>query len=200
MSQQINLLRAKRSPVGAAMWTLGGLGLLMVALLAYWQSLAAETARLRQTANAGAQKLAQVKIATQSLQKQKGTPDDAAALAAEIATLRPRAEAMAKLTEAIRSGSLGGTEGFSRYFGALGAISEDSLWLTGIAVSNGGSVVSISGRALRNESVMQYSRRVNQAFEPYKVHFKSLEIIPENVVNPGTAGAPVLKTVGFKLS
>ena len=198
MSQQINLLQPRGRSLGAAAWALAAVGVVIVALLVYHQSLMAETGRLRETANAGQQKIDNVKSAIESQQKQRDARGSAASLAEEIAALRPRAEAVNQLLKELRGGSLGNSEGFSRYFDALGSVSEQGLWVTSVTVSNGGRAVSVSGRAMRNESVMQYARRLNDAFARYDVRFNSLELTPENLTRP--AGAPVLTTMLFKLS
>jgi Tfp pilus assembly protein PilN len=203
MSQQINLLRLKGRSISVAVWPLAAAAVVLLGLLGYVQSMVGATSRLRDVANAGEQKLAKVKDAIQVLQKQKEARGNAAALSAEIAALRPRAEAVSQVIKDIRGGSLGNSGGYARYLTAAASVSEDGVWITGIGVSKGGSVVSISGRALRNESVMQYARRLNESFSPFGVRFNTLELTPENVSAPATSTTPgtaVPMTVAFKLS
>ena len=200
MSQQINLLRKKSRPIGAAALTMAGLGAVLLVLVAYSQSRVAQTAQLRAAAADGEARVRQVQNAIQSLQRQKSAPGDSAALAAEIAELRPRAGAVNQLLKEISSGGLGGPEGFARYFTTLGSVSENGLWVTGVSVTKGGSAVTITGRALRNESVMQYARRLNESFSPYGVRFTSLEMTPEALSSPAPVATPVQSIVAFKLS
>ncbi len=200
MSQQINLLRAKRNELGAAAWALGALGVVVLCLLAYWQTLVSDNSRLHETAKAGEQEIEKAKSAVQSLQKQTAAQGDAAALAAEIGQLRPRAESVTQLLRDVSSGRLGSQTGFARYFGSLGNVAEPGLWVTAVTIINGGKTVGIGGRAMHNESVMQYARRLNEAFAPYGVHFNSLELTPENVPKPGSAVPSGPATVTFKLS
>jgi cell division protein FtsB len=200
MSQQINLLRPKADVKSEAIWIGAALGLVVLILLGYFQVLASETRQLRNAVSAGERKLSENTNAIQSLQRQKDARGNAESLTAEIAALKPRVDAVSQLVKDLKSGSLGSPEGFARYFGSLGSASEPGLWVTNVTITKGGRAVSISGRAMRNESVMQYARRLNEAFKPYGVNFDTLEMTPEAVQPSGAPGKPVLATVAFKLS
>lgn len=204
MSQQINLLRPRSRAFDAAtLWPVAGVAVVTLAMLAYLQSVVTENTRLRNMAAEGERKLAEGRANLQRLQRQKAAQGDATSLNAEIAALRPRAEAVSQIVKDIGSGSLGSSTGYTRYFRTLSSLSEDGLWITGLTIAKAGSSVSINGRALRNESVMHYARRLNESFRPYGVRFNSLEMTPESVPNPAAPGnaAPAgLATVGFKLS
>ena len=192
MSQQINLLKAKTSPLGPTIWGLSVVAAALLGMVGYQQYLAWENAQLRETVSAGERKIAQTRM-----QKPKDTQAEALAIKSEIAMLKPRAEIVDQLVREVRSGNLGNPEGFSRHFGALGGVSEPGLWVTGVTVTRGGSAVAVTGRALRNESVMQYARRLNEAYSPLGVRFNSLEMAPDK---PAVTGAPVVPSVTFKLS
>jgi hypothetical protein len=199
MSQQINLLRPKDRTATAAGMAAAALGIGLLMLLGVLHSVRSETAQLRETAKLGEQRATQVKIAIQQLQTSKDSGEEAA-IAAEIASLRPRAEAVVQLVRSVRSGNLGNAEGFARYYGTLAGVAVEGLWITNVSVTNAGKSVTISGRALRNESVMQYAQRLNEAFTPHGVRFNALELTPE-VVKPAAPGAePPLSTIAFKLS
>ncbi len=200
MSQQINLLKQRHEPMGSGLWALASAALMLVGLLAYWGVLLADANRLQQSASAGKQELARVKAAAlQAVQQRQAGDSAGAALKAELAALRPKAEAVRQLLDQVRSEGLGSPEGYASYLTTLASISEDGLWLTNVAVSNAGKGVRISGRALRNESVMRYAGRLNAAFAPHGVQFNSLEMTPESLVRAGEPGKPLLTTVSFKL-
>ena len=199
MSQQINLLQAPERPGRALGWAAGCVGIAALVLFAYLQSVLSETARLREAAGAKDRQLARAKTQIEALQMRKGNPGEQPALEAEIASLRPRAEAVNQLVREVRSGGLGNPQGFARYYQTLSGVSMEGLWVTSVGISKGGALVSIQGRALHNESVMQYAQRLNEAFTPYGVRFNSLELTPEALSTPG-AVAPALTTVAFKLS
>lgn len=199
MSQQINLLMERREALGSALLALASVALMLVGLLAYWGVLLADTNRLQQSVSAGKQELARTKAALQAEQQRQAGGHDGAALKAELAVLRPKAEAVRQLVDQLRSGALGSPKGYANYLTTLASISEDGLWLTNVAVSNAGKGVRISGRALRNESVMRYAGRLNAAFAAQGAQLNSLEMTPESLVRAGEPGKPLLTTVSFKL-
>jgi len=202
MSQQINLLRPKDQSAGMAAWALGTVGVVLVVLAAYFQSVLGETNRLQDAAKLKEQQLANIKDTIVALQAERAKQGDASALEAEIAAMRPRAEAMASLVKLVRAGNPGAQEGFARYLQTLGSLPADGLWITHITVSKGGTTVSITGRALQNEAVMRYARRLNDAFAGDGVHFNSVELTPEAISAPGAPASapPALTTVAFRLS
>jgi MSHA biogenesis protein MshI len=200
MSQQINLLRPKDRSTGAAIASLAVVGIAVVVLVGYHQFLRMETARLQNTVGAGEQRLANVRNLIQALQKTEAAQGDASALAAEIASLRPKVDGMSQLVSDVRSGSLGTPQGFARHYDTVAGVAVEGLWVTGITVGKGGTSVAIQGRALRSEAVMQYAGRLNQVFGPHGVRFNALELSPEALAAPGAAGGPVLHTIAFKLS
>ncbi|HSH90775.1 MAG TPA: hypothetical protein VK996_12385 [Ramlibacter sp.] len=195
MSQQINLFRPKPRKFGVPL-VIGVVALVAVAIAAYVQSLSADNERLRNSLVATTKNVADLKSAVASVQKQKGMQGSASDQATEIAALKPRVEAAARLMGSLRDGTMGSPEGFARYLDVLGGASIDGVWITNIAVSRGGAAVSISGRALRNESVMQYVGRANQVFQPLGVRFNAIELTPDTPPGPGAAPA----TVGFRIS
>ncbi len=199
MSQQINLLQERREPLGSALLALVSVALMLVGLLAYWSVLLTDSNRLQQSVSLGKQEMARVQAALQAEQQRQAGGHDGAALKAELAVLRPQAEAVRQLVDQLRSGALGSREGYTSYLTTLANISEDGLWLTQVAVSNAGNAVRISGRALRNESVMRYAGRLNAALAAHGVQFNSLEMTPESLARAGEPGKPVLTTVSFKL-
>lgn len=202
MTQQINLLRPKDRSAGIAAWALGAVGVVVVVLAGYFTTVLGETNRLRDAAKLKEQQLVQVKSTVQVLQAQRAKQSDASALEAEIAAMRPGAEALANLVKLVRAGNPGAQEGFARYLQTLGSLSADGLWISNLSVSKGGNSVVITGRALQNEAVMQYARRLNEAFGPQGVNFKSLELTPEGLAAPGAPASapPALTTVAFRLS
>lgn len=202
MSQQINLLRPKDRSAGTAAWSLGIAGVLVLALGAYFQTVRSETNRLSDAATVKDAQLAQIKQKVQELQLQRARQSDAAALEAEIAAMRPRAEALGQLVKQVRAGNPGSLEGFARYLQALASLSSEGLWVTNLNVVRAGSVISISGRALNNDAVMRYASRLNEAFAGFGVRFNSLELTPEAVMAPGAPASspPALTTIAFRLS
>jgi hypothetical protein len=199
MSQQINLLAREHKPAGSALAALAVVAVVLLGLLAYDAVLRIETARLQLEATSGQQRLAQAKAALQARRQRPDANNDAATLKAEIDALKPKADAGRQLAELISNGSLGSPQGYAQYLSTLASVPEQGLWITSFSVGNTGKLVSLSGRALRNESVLRYARRLNEAFAPQGVQFNSVEMTPENLVKSAEPGKPVLTTVAFKL-
>lgn len=199
MSQQINLLDRPREPVGSALGGLAVVAVVLLGLVSYEAELVVETNRLRKAADAGQRDLTQVNAAMQAMRQRADADNDATAIKAEIDALKPKAEAVQQLLEPIRNGSLGSTEGYARYLSTLASVSEEGLWLTNVSITNAGKVMTLNGRALRNESVLKYAKRLNEAFASYGVQFNSVEMTPENLTQTGAMGKPVLTTVSFRL-
>ena len=200
MSQQINLLDRPRAPVGSALAALAVVAVVLLGLLAYEAQMGVENARLRKAADAGQRELNQVKAAMQAMRQRADADNDASAIKTEIDALKPKAEAVKLLVEPIRNGSLGSAEGYARYLATLASVPEEGLWITSVSITNAGKVMTLNGRALRNESVLKYAKRLNEAFAPHGVQFNSVEMTPENLMQTsGVAGKPVLTTVAFRL-
>ena len=199
MSQQINLLAREHKPVGAALAALAVVVVVLLGLLAYDAVLRIEAARLQQEAASGQQRLAQVKATLQAMRQRPDANNDATALKAEIDALKPKAEAVRQLVELMSNGSLGSPQGYAQYLSTLASVPEAGLWITSFSVGNTGKLVSLSGRALHNESVLRYAKRLNEAFAPQGVQFNSVEMTPENLVKSAEPGKPVLTTVAFRL-
>lgn len=204
MSQQINLLPPSERSAGQA----AIIGAVILASLGVfglqWATAAAEANDLKRRHAETERLLINDRAQIVDLQRTRDARGSAASLTAELADLRPRAESLNQLVNAARSGTLGRATGYSDYGALLSSAVEDGLWLTGVVIEKSGTKITVMGRALRHESVVQYAKRLNDAFAPLGVQFKSLEITPENIVPPGAAargpGAAPVQTVQFKVS
>jgi hypothetical protein len=203
MSQQINLL-PRHERHGRTAVAIGGAVLLaLVAFAVQWTLAASETAELRRRQLAGEELFKRAQGAVAQLQRARAAGGDAAALSAELALLRPRAEAVSQLVNMSRNGALGRAEGYSDYGALLSSVAEEGVWVTGMVITRSGSSVVVTGRAMQNEAVLRYAKRLGAAFAQHGVHFNSLEMTPENLPTPGTLpaqGPAPLVTVAFRLS
>jgi type II secretory pathway pseudopilin PulG len=191
MSQQINLLVSKKIGLKSVWVASAALGLLLLVLLGVWGMRQAELAAARETQAASALQLQQTQARLQALMQPQG-----ADLGAEIAALKPEADAAQKLLA--QAGDLGSQQGYAGYFSLLATVTEDGLWLTGVTVEKTGKTVRISGHALHKESVLRYARRLNDLFAGDGVQFTALEISPLTAGKPGDLN-PLLTAVAFKL-
>ena len=199
MSQQINLLAREGKPLGSALWALAVVLVALTGLLSYAVVLQGEKAQLKREADSIQRQLTQASAALQAMRQAADANKEAATVRTEIDSLKIKAEAAKQWLEQIRSGSLGSAEGYAHYLDTLAGVSEDGVWLTSISVGNAGKLLTLSGRALRNESVLRYAKRLNEAFTAQGVQFNSVELTPENLVKGGIAGGLPLGTVAFKL-
>jgi hypothetical protein len=167
MSQQINLYNAafkpKRELLTAQSLAISTLVLLvLVGGTATWARLDAKGRAEEQAAAQIAQKAAQDKL--EAARTAAGMRKPSAALQAEIAEkkalLTMRDEVLAALQDGMGDPAKGGA-GFSEYLRGLGRQSVSGLWLTGFAVSAGGTDMSLRGRALDKSLLPDYVRRLN---------------------------------------
>jgi hypothetical protein len=153
MTQQINLynpLFEEKQRSFSARTMAQALGVLAAGLLGMYfyatvQAISAE----RLAAQVGEQ----VKQQREQLAKFAKGPAPAAskALEAELARLQSEIAAREASLQALGTGELGNTTGFSEYFAAFGRQVVPGVWLTAIAISDAGNQLRVQGRALRPE-------------------------------------------------
>ena len=200
MTQQINLLPVRPARLNAAgIWAAVAVFALGAAVFFYRQSMVLQNDSAEQALASSQAQVVKMREAMTALQKQRPAQDDGPAIRAEIAALRPSTEAANQLLNEVRSGSLGSLAGYARHFAMLGSISAEGLWLTGISVDRGGAGVTLTGGAVRADAVMQYARRVNDAFGSMGIRFSTLEFAADNSAGR-PASAPAAGAVAFKLS
>lgn len=199
MSQQINLLDQKSTSVGSALAALAALALLLLGLIAYGAVLRAQTVRLQQDADSGQRQVLQAKSELQAIRQRADANNDAMVLRAEIDALKLKSDAIKQWGEQINNGSLGSPDGYAQHLSALASVSVEGLWITSVSIGNAGKLLSLSGRALHNESVLRYANRLNAAFASMGVQFNSVEMTPESLAKTGEPDKAQLTTVAFRL-
>lgn len=198
MTQQINLLIQEREQKSILIPSLIANALLLIILMVYWLFVHMQTVKIQEGANKVEQQLIAAKKTMQTLQQQLTTSEKAGDLDDEIADLKARSEAGQELLSLLQKGELGNPYGYASYLTKLMKISRNDLWLTNISIVNAGKNLSISGRALNSDSIMNYAQRLNQEFSDYGVVFTSIDMKPEVLSEEGTA-SPALSTIVFKL-
>jgi len=195
---QMNLLMRPKQPMGMGLWALGLTAVMLVGLAGYAWQLRATVQSQQVELDQGVRDLAQVKNEIEAIRQREGTDAEVEALNQQVADLKPRAAAVKSLVDSLRTASLGRPEGYSDYLERLARISDPELWVTGVVVLDGGRRVEVSGRALRNEAVVRYAKRLNESFEPLGVKFNAVEMSPESSMpNKGAVGGGAIT---FKLS
>ena len=191
MSQQINLLPTAKSRFSPAGMALLILGVLTLALFATWGVKRTQLASVRSDEAASAAQLKEV-----TAQFEQRFRARAQKLNAEIAALTPRA---AEAEQVIRlAAGVGKPEGYSPYFSSLAAVREDGLWLSDMAVSQGGKSLQLSGLSLEKDTVLRYTQRLNSGLADSGITLTTLEMSSQPFGTGGVAGTAGTAGAGIK--
>lgn len=163
MSQQINLynplFEKKEKPFSARTMSqalaLIAVGVATMHVYAAYQARSAE----RVAAQLGQQIIVQ-REQVEKLTK-AGAPTRSKALEAEIARLEAEVKTRQTTLQALNTGELGNTAGFSEFLAALGRQAMPGIWLTSITIGNSGNDLLVQGRALRAELMPAFLRALN---------------------------------------
>jgi len=164
MSQQINLynplfLKQERHFSARTMaQALGIVAAAVVALYAYalFETRSAERAAVQERAQLSAQRDQLLKLSAQLARKGANK-----ALEAEVTRVDNEVKAKQATLDALNTGELGNTSGFSDFFAAFGRQAVPGVWLTGFTISEAGAELVVNGRALQAELVPGYLRALN---------------------------------------
>ncbi|SRR6266513_3066308 len=162
MSQQINLfnpLFLKQKKYFSARTMLQGMGIIAIALLLSYGFLLFQSSRLEQ------QRIETVALREQVQQqmlKGGGARGRSKLLEDEISRFEGMIKAEQEVLSILEGGSLGNSEGYSKFLVALARQRTSGLWLTGFTVNGVGDELSIRGRVLQADLVPQYIRQLNR--------------------------------------
>lgn len=164
MTRQINLfnpaLRLKRA------WLTGrsllvGVGVFIVLLGLYGGVVRWENQRLQQEADRVNGGLSQMQDELTRLNQEhalrKVNPETEAALARAEAALLGRE----RVRDALESGALGSPEGFSEFLRAFARQAQESLWMVGLQMAEGGRNITLDGRTLNPDRIPGYILGLN---------------------------------------
>jgi hypothetical protein len=214
LSQQINLytpaLRGERRASTAMLLAATAIVVAGTALTGAY-----EHSQLRKTeaeASAVAQTLkeAQARYDKQAAERAGRAPD--AAREAELLGLLAQLKRREQIVDALKSGAIGSSAGFSEVMRALSRQSLSGVWLTGFDIDAGGKDLTLSGRALGAELVPRYVERLNREPVMQGRQFASLKIdqpAQPEAATPAPAAketpaqkarAPLLRFVEFSMS
>ncbi len=164
MTRQINLfnpaLRAKREWLtGKSL--LNGIGVMIVLLGLYGGAVRWENHKLTEEANGIGAELArqQEELArlNEEIAQRKVSSETQAALQRAEAALQGRE----RVREALGSGTLGSSEGFSEFLRAFARQTQDGLWMVGLQMAEGGRNITLEGRTLNPDQIPGYIRALN---------------------------------------
>ena len=178
MSQQINLYHPafrKQPKVFSALTLAQALGCIIAAIVAAYAYLFLQAGVLEVQTRQSAQ---QLKIELERLKVSGGaTPAERAKLLAERKkSLETTIAARAQALEALQAGTRGQAEGHARTLSALARLSVEGMWLTRVQLADGGTEMSLAGRATRPELVARYVERLRSDTVLGEQAFTGLEI------------------------
>lgn len=199
MTRQINLfnpaLRLKREWLtGKSL--LNGTGIMVVVLGLYggvvrWenQQLTEETGRIGAEL-AGMQE--DVARLNQEIAERKVSSKTQDALQRAEATLQGRE----RLKEALESGALGSSEGFSEFMRAFARQTQEGLWMVGLQMAEGGRSITLEGRTVNPDLIPGYIRGLNGEATLRGRSFGALnmQLVADESGKDGPAAAPAAKT------
>jgi len=165
LSQQINLynpLFLKQEKHFSARAMAQALGVIALSLAALYGYALFESRASERTAREYAQQLNTQRDQLLKLTARLAAQGRSKALEAEVARLDADAKARQATLDALATGELGNTAGFSDFLSAFSRQALPEVWLTGIRIGDSGNDLVVQGRALRAELVPAYLRALNQ--------------------------------------
>jgi hypothetical protein len=85
-------------------------------------------------------------------------PTRSKALEAEVARLESEVKARQTSLQALSTGELGNTAGFSEFFAAFGRQAISGVWLTAVTIGDAGNELKVQGRVLRADLMPAFLR------------------------------------------
>lgn len=116
-----------------------------------------------------------------------GAPD-AESRRKEIAELRSKIEANRELLAQFERGEIGSRVGHSRALAAIATANEKGLWLTSLDITKAGQRFVVSGNAYTSDSVLRFSRRLNDAMQSHAIDFRFSGV---EIAKSAVTGMPV---------
>jgi hypothetical protein len=196
MSQQINLynplFREKGFSPTSANSMLYGVGIAVLCTAAYGVYQDNRTRGVARSAQEVAQQVTEFTESRDKLMAQLDLQKPNAELAAELGQLEVRLRGRQDIVEALNSGAVGTTSGFSGFMQAFSRQTVNGLWLTGFDIASSGNEFRIDGRTLSADLLPVYLTRLNAEKSLQGRQFAALRISQPEVV-AGAAPAPAVE-------
>jgi hypothetical protein len=178
LSQQINLYDSgvARKPRGASSLLLYAISaaVLVAALTAIYEQY--QLRRVEADLRVIDAKLKEAQTRHETLAPAVGARKPDASREAEMLELLAQVKRRQEVINALKSGAVGTTAGFSEFMLAFSRQSLAGVWLTGFDIDAGGKELTLSGRALAADLVPRYLERLNREPLMHGRQFSSLKI------------------------
>jgi hypothetical protein len=165
MSQQINLFNPvfmKQKKYFSAVTMLQALGLIVVGSVFFYAYALYQVSQLSRQADEMNKRYAAEQAKLVSFGNEFSLQHSQQMLDAELKRLEAQAEAQDLVLNALKSGVIGNTEGYSEYLRAFARQSVNGLWITAFDIVGDGSQMSLSGDVLNPQLVPAYIRRLGR--------------------------------------
>ena len=205
MSQQINLFNPiflKQEKHFSALTMVQVLGVILVAalLLTGYASYQLSALQNEQKSVTTQLQLAQnqlAKVAADYAPREKDMR-----LEARLRRAEAQVKSLQQVSDVLRKGELGNTDGYADYLRAFAHQIIDGVWLTGFTIQGAGSAISLQGGALRPELVPAYLTRLKSEPVMQGASFSTLEMqLPKSdkPLAPGEKSAAPAAYINFNL-
>lgn len=189
MSQQINLynpLFLQKEKHFSARTMAQALGVVVLGAIALFAFSLLQTRSAERLAAQYRDQVARERDQLMKLGGQLSSPSRSKALQAQIGQLEAEVKLRQATLQALSTGELGNTAGFSEFLAALGRQALPGVWLTRIRIDDAGNGLAVEGRALRPELLPVYLKGLSR--EPMMRGRRVTEM--KLVAARGAAGEP----------
>ena len=195
MSQQINLynplFRKKGFSPTSANAMLYAVGLAIACTAGYGVYQDSRTREAARVAQEVAQQVTEVTESRNKMVAQLELQKPNAELAAELSQLEMRLRGRQDIVDALNSGAVGTTGGFSEFMQAFSRQTVNGLWLTGFDIASAGNEFKIEGRTLSADLLPVYLTRLNAEKALQGRQFAALRIAQPEAAPAATAAPTV---------
>jgi hypothetical protein len=165
MSQQINLFNEgvqKQGQAFSVRQMVMGLGAVLLSAALFYAYSVYQVDQLALQLDTGSKSLVAEQARLVNLSAEFARQRAGLTLDQELKKVADEAAAQREIINALKSGVIGNTSGYSEYMQAFARQMVSGLWLTGFNIDNDATQMSISGAALSPELVPGYIMRLNK--------------------------------------
>ena len=179
MSQQINLFHEDLYKPGrglSALNMLQGVGMILLCAILFYAYAVYQAKQVEQQLGQANKILAAEQRRLDRLTAEFSQQRSGLTLEQELKKVAGEADAQREVINALKSGVIGNTKGYSAYMQAFARQTPNGLWLTGFSIDGDATQMSISGAALSPELVPGYIMRLNNEEVMRGKNFASLQM------------------------
>ncbi len=164
MGQQINLFNKiphKQKSAFSVEGMLRGQGVILACALLFYAYTAYQTMSLKQQLEAGNASIAAEQARLDGMAADFSRQRSGLTLEQELKNTEAEVAAQREIINALKSGVIGNTKGYSEYMQAFARQVINGLWLTGFSIEGDAKQMSLSGAVLSPDLVPGYILRLN---------------------------------------